>query len=61
MKWTSFVKRVRVLLTVTETEVQHGLLEPGTHTENSAIWLKREIDDIDKLENNYAVSRYKGT
>jgi len=46
---------------VTETEVQHGLLEPGTHTENSAIWLKREIDDIDKLENNYAVSRYKGT
>ena len=48
-----------VSLSVTENEVHEGLLKHEGAEERS-IWLKRNIDDIEKQESSVILSKYIG-
>ncbi|KAH3785951.1 hypothetical protein DPMN_164047 [Dreissena polymorpha] len=45
---------------VTEAEVEEGLLKAEDSIARQAIWLRRNIEDIDRQESSYALSRYTG-
>ncbi|WAR22531.1 NWD1-like protein [Mya arenaria] len=48
----------KFIMSVTETEVEEGLLTATGDAVKCALWLKRDIDDIENQEKNYALSRY---
>ena len=45
---------------VTETEVEEGLLKAEDSIARQAIWLRRNIEDIDQQESSDELSRYTG-
>ncbi|KAH3785932.1 hypothetical protein DPMN_164028, partial [Dreissena polymorpha] len=48
----------KYIISVTETEVEEGLLKAEDSIARQAIWLRRNIEDIDRQESSYALSRY---
>ena len=44
---------------MTETEVREGLVNIEDQDKH-CLWLKRDIDNIEQQESNYALSRYIG-
>ncbi|KAH3785449.1 hypothetical protein DPMN_163539 [Dreissena polymorpha] len=50
----------KYIISVTETEVDEGLLKAEDSIARQAIWLRRNIEDIDCQESSYALSRFTG-
>ncbi|KAH3692060.1 hypothetical protein DPMN_194937 [Dreissena polymorpha] len=48
----------KYIISVTETEVEEGLLKAEDSIARQAIWLRRNIEDIDCQESSYALSRF---
>ncbi|KAH3832819.1 hypothetical protein DPMN_106116 [Dreissena polymorpha] len=48
----------KYIISVTEAEVEEGLLKAEDSIARQAIWLRRNIEDIDRQESSYALSRY---
>ncbi|KAL4232336.1 hypothetical protein ACF0H5_009907 [Mactra antiquata] len=48
----------KYIMSVTETEVQEGVLKVNNINDNKCIWLKRNIEDITQQESSYALSRF---
>lgn len=47
------------LFSVTETEVQEGILRVP-NADQTTLWLKRNIENIEQQSSNYALSRFMG-
>ncbi|KAH3895797.1 hypothetical protein DPMN_019963 [Dreissena polymorpha] len=51
-------KARKYIISVTETEVEEGLLKAEDFIARQAIWLRRNIEDIDRQESSWELSRY---